>query len=53
MTKKDKIKELAAIYNTFGLDNFMAKEAERVLLNNDLKGVAKARELAAMARHIQ
>jgi hypothetical protein len=53
VTIKQKIVELAAIYNTFGLDNDISKEAEKRLVSNNVKHIIKAKELSAMARHIK
>lgn len=48
----EKVKELAAFYNTWGIDNDFSKEAEKRLVENNKKLIQEARELAAMARNV-
>lgn len=52
-TIKGKISELAAVYNTYGLNSEFSKMAEKALVNNNPKHIYKAKELAAMARYVQ
>lgn len=49
-TIADKVKELAAMYNTFGLDSVFSKEAEKQSGLN-YKQIYEAKELSAMSRH--
>ena len=51
-TIKEKIKELSAIYNTYGLNSEFSKVAENTLVNNNPKHIYKAKELSAMARYV-
>ena len=51
-TIKEKISELAAIYNTYGLDSAISKYKEKELFDNNKKHLYKAKELSAMARYV-
>ncbi|MGV2887124.1 hypothetical protein [Paenibacillus taichungensis] len=51
MTIKNKIKDLAATYNTFGLDSAFSKEAEK-LSGLNYKQIYEAKELSAMSRYV-
>lgn len=49
---KEKIKELAAIYNTYGYKHGFSRMAEKVLVKNSAVAIKAARTLAAQSAHI-
>ena len=48
----EKVKELAAWYNTWGYDSCFSRIAEKQLVNDNKKKIEEARSLAAMARDL-
>lgn len=51
-TVKEKIYELSAMYNTYGLDSEFAKMAEKTLFDGNMTHIHKARILSAQSRYV-
>ncbi len=47
-----KVKELAAFYNTFGYESDFSRMAEKAIVNNDPRKIQEAMSLAAIAREM-